>query len=286
MAKIKMVAAMLIFGTIGIFVNYIVLPSAVLACSRAIIGSIFLALVILLTKVKLNRSVIWNNKYVLLFSGAALGFNWIFLFEAYKYTTVAVATLCYYMAPVFVVVLSPIILKEKLTGFKIICTIAAVCGAVLISGVSQGMNSDIRGIAFGLLAAMLYCSVIILNKFIKGLTSMETTFSQLAISAVIMLVYICFTENLGAIVWSGQSIVLVLILGIVHTGISYLLFFSSVGELPAQTSAVFSYIDPITAIILSMLFLQQPMSIIQIIGAVLILGSTMLNELLASRFAK
>jgi len=274
---------MLIFGTIGIFVQYINLSSAVLACSRAIIGTVFLIVCIALMRMKLNWAAMWGQKMVLFFSGIALGFNWIFLFEAYKYTTVAIATLCYYMAPVFVILLSPLILKERLTKKKVLCTFAAVIGAVLISGVTGVAGGSFTGIFFGLLTAFLYCSVMLLNKLIKGLSTMETTFAQLLIAAVVMSVYVLLTEDVGAIVWNGSLIGLVLIVGVVHTGISYLLFFSSVGELPAQTSAVFSYIDPITAILLSMMFLHQPMNGIQMIGAVLILGSTLLNELWAGK---
>lgn len=279
MEKIKIIIAMLIVGSIGIFVSNIPLPSSVIACSRAVIGSIFLMLVSLIRKTKINWNVVKNNWIYLLISGGALGFNWIFLFEAYKYTSVAIATLCYYMAPVFVILISPFILKEKLTMFKLGCTITAIIGAVLISGVIGSSGQDLRGIGFGLIAALLYAGIIIVNKFIKGLSGVETTFCQLAISAIIMIPYVIFTEDIGFDYVSATTIILLLIVGVVHTGIVYILFFSAINKLPAQTSAILSYIDPVTAILLSALFLRQAMGAVQIIGTVLILGSAMFNNI-------
>ncbi len=277
MEKLKMIVSMVIFGTIGIFVQYTPLSSTVIACVRSVIGALFMAAVILVTGKKPNIQAIKKNWILLLLSGGALGFNWICLFEAYRYTTVAVATLCYYMAPVFVIILSPIVLKERLTALKILCTAAAVAGIILISG---GGGGSAKGIALGLAAAMMYCAILLMNKKMEGIDALEKTLCQLSVSAVVMVVYTLITQDLSEIVPNTVTIVMALVLGIVHTGIAYILFFGSVGKLPAQTSAVLSYIDPVTAIVLSALFLKQPMSAVQIVGAVLILGSMFANELL------
>ena len=277
MEKLKMIVSMVIFGTIGIFVQYTPLSSTVIACVRSVIGALFMAAVILVTGKKPNIQAIKKNWILLLLSGGALGFNWICLFEAYRYTTVAVATLCYYMAPVFVIILSPIVLKERLTALKILCTAAAVAGIILISG---GGGGSAKGIALGLAAAMMYCAILLMNKKMEGIDALEKTLCQLSVSAVVMVVYTLITQDLSEIVPNTVTIVMALVLGIVHTGIAYILFFGSVGKLPAQTSAVLSYIDPVTAIVLSALFLKQPMSAVQIGGAVLILGSMFANELL------
>ena len=274
---------MIIVGTLGIFLEYVNLPSSVVACARSVIGTIILLPVVLLSKSKLNIELLKKNAVYLMASGAALGFNWIFLFEAYEYTTVAVATLCYYMAPVFVIILSPIVLKEKLSIVNIICTVCAVIGAVFISGVADEGGTDIRGIAFGLVAAVLYCSIVLLNKKIKGLSSIETTFTQLAVSAVVMLIFVSVKENVTTLEFTLKNVLILLVLGVVHTGIVYLLFFSAVGKLPSQTSSVLSYVDPITAIVLSSVFLNQKMNNLQIVGTFLILGSVFINEVLKTK---
>ena len=275
-----MIAAMLIFGSLGIFVSMIPLPTSFIAMSRSVIGTIFLAVVILISGKKPDIKNIKRNAVYLIISGVALGFNWILLFEAYRHTTIAVATLCYYMAPVFMILLSPFILKEKMTPLKALCSAAAVGGAVLISGAAAGDNGSIKGVLFGLSAAVLYCSIVMMNKFMRDMTSLDTTFIQLAISAVIMIPYVLLTQDIKTFTFSGKTIFLVLLVGIVHTGLAYLLYFSSVQEVSAQTTAVFSYIDPVTAIVLSAVILNQSMSAVQICGTVLILGATLANEII------
>lgn len=279
MEKIKLLIAMTIVGTIGIFVNYIPYSSSVIACARSVLGTLFIVAVMAISRKKMHWDVIKTNAIVLLLSGTALGFNWILLFEAYKYTTVAIATLCYYMAPVFVIILSPIVLKEKLTAKKYMCTAGAVLGAVLISGVLGGSIQGGKGIFFGLCAAMLYCSIIILNKKIVGMEGLERTLCQLGISAVVMIAYVLLTEDVAALEFTASSVVLLLVVGIIHTGIVYMFFFSAVGSLPAQTSSVLSYVDPVVAIILSAIILHQSMTLMQIAGMVLILGSALIGEL-------
>ena len=274
---------MVIVGTIGLFTTNIALPSSAIACARAVLGSLFILCVMLVMRKRPNLAAIKRNALVLLLSGGALGFNWILLFEAYKYTTVAVATLCYYMAPIFVILVSPFVLKERLTPKKLLCTVGAVIGAVLISGIFAEGGANLRGVAFGLCAALLYASIVLLNKKLVGIDGLERTLCQLGISAVVMTVYTLLTENFAASDFDTKTILLLLILGIVHTGIVYMLFFSAIGKLPAQTSSVLSYVDPVTAVICSALFLLQPMEWYQIIGTVLILGCSLAGELLPSK---
>lgn len=281
MEKVKLVIAMVIVGSIGIFVHYIPLSSAVIAMFRAIIGTLFLLGVIILTKRPIKWPVVKANAKYLIISGAAIGFNWIFLFEAYQYTSIAVATLCYYMAPAFVILLAPLVLKEKLTVTNIVCTIFAMAGAVLISGVFGGSQTTLIGVGYGLAAAILYAWIMILNKLTRGLSGLELTFFQLLVSAIVMVPYVLLTEDVSALTFSMQTIVLLLIVGVVHTGMVYQLFFSALNQLPAQTSSLLSYIDPVTAIVLSALLLSQPIGGVQLVGTLLILGSAIVNETLS-----
>lgn len=243
---------------------------------------IFLLLVVLITKNKLSRENIKNNLLILLLSGAAIGFNWIFLFEAYNYTTVATATLTYYLAPFFVMLASPFLLKEKLTVKQFLCLIGAIIGMVFVSGVVKNgipEADELKGILFGLGAAILYASVIILNKKLREISAYEKTVMQLGTAAVVVIPYIFLTEDLTKLTFTPMTVVMLLITGIVHTGIAYALYFNSMKDLKAQTVAIFSYIDPAVAILLSAFILKEGMDIYGIIGAVLILGSAMLSEI-------
>lgn len=275
--KLKLIFSMIVVGSIGLFVHFINLPSSTIAMFRAIIGAVFIYCWINFSEIKFDWEGIKKNSGWLLISGFAMGFNWIFLFEAYKWTSVSIATLCYYMAPVMIIVLSPWIFKEKLSKYQIILTLVAVMGVVLISGGAFGTGSQ-KGIIYGLIAASLYATIMIVNKLIKNLDVMVKTFLQLSIAAVVMLFYVNQSTGLASIDLNWQSALLILIIGCLHTGFVYVWLFSAFDHLPSQTASLLTYIDPVTAIILSYVFLQQSMTLLQIVGMILILGSTFFNE--------
>lgn len=280
--RLLMIFSMLIFGTIGLFVNNISLPSSFIAFARALIGAAFIGAFMLITGRKADFGLIKKNLKFLIPSGIAMGSNWICLFESYRFAGVSVGTLCYYMAPVILVLMSPIILKEKLTVLKCITSAAAIAGAVLISGAASGTVKSAKGIAFGLAAAVLYATVILINKYVTGMSPVETTFIQLVSAAVVVLPYVLISEDVRSFVFDSRSVILIAIVGIFHTGIVYILYFGAVQKIPTQTTAVFSYIDPVTAIILSAVVLHERLTGIQILGTVLILGATLFNELAPS----
>lgn len=281
-SKLMNLSAMLIFGTIAIFVRNIELTSKEIAVLRGVIGSIFLLGVMLFSKEKTSFSAIKKNLPILVLSGLGVGANWIFLFEAYKYTTVSIATLSYYCAPIFVTIMAPIILKEKISLIKFLCVCTAMIGMLCIVGtnkesIGEGYNHFL-GIIYGLTAAVGYASVILMNKFIKGLKGVETTVTQLVFASILLLPYVMITSGFDFSKMTGISWGYMIFLGVVHTGFAYALYFSSLKELKGQTIAVLSYIDPITAVLISALFLGEQLTIFQIVGGVLILGSTFISE--------
>ena len=285
-AKIKIITAMVTFGTIGVFVRYIPLPSSIIALVRGVLATIFLLAVMAAGKRRPDGTAIRRNLALLVISGGLIGFNWILLFEAYNYTSVAVATLCYYLAPVFVIIASPFVLGEKLTLRKTLCVAAALAGMVLVSGVIQNYVSvgniedlSLTGVILGIGAGALYATIILMNKKLKDISSYDTTVVQLAAASIILVPYCLLTVDVGLLAVTPVSVVLLCIVGIVHTGIAYVLYFGSIKELPAQTVAIFSYIDPILAILLSALLLKENMDMLSILGALLILGSTFVSEM-------
>lgn len=279
--RLMLLGAMCIFGTIGILRRFIPLPSSFVALVRGCVGTVFLLAVMLLRGQKPHTAAIRKNGLLLLLSGAAIGFNWIFLFEAYCYTSVATATLCYYLAPILVILASPLLLKEKLTVKKGICTAAALLGMVLVSGVLEtGFTglSELKGILFGLAAAVLYASVMLMNKKLGPINAYDKTVAQLLTASIVLLPYVLMTENAGQMEFSPLPILLLAVVGIVHTGLAYWLYFGSMGSLKAQTIALYSYLDPILAIVLSMVVLGEPMTLSAGIGAVMILGAAFISE--------
>lgn len=279
-AKLKIIFSMTVFGTIAVFVKNIPLSTGEIALFRAIIASITIIIYKLVIGKKILFSEIKRDLPVLFLSGAAMGFNWIFLFKAYNYTTVSIATLSYYFAPIIVTVACPMLFREKLTIKQVICFIMATIGLIMVIGVGgiEKGSKNLIGIGFGLCAAALYATVIILNKYIKNITGIDRTLIQFFAAIIILLPYLCVTTGIHIRGLGNIGAINLVVLGVIHTGIAYCLYFSSLKDLKGQEAAILSYIDPLVAIIVSVTILSESINPIQIIGGVMILGFTLLNE--------
>lgn len=278
--RLMLIASMAIFGTLGIFVRYIPVSSGELALYRAVLAALLIAVFLLLTKQRLPLSGMKKEIPLLLVSGAAMGINWILLFEAYRYTTVSVATLSYYFAPVIVTAVCPILFREKLTGKQILCSAMSTLGLVLITGIGDGgSGSNFTGILFGLGAAVFYATVILLNKFIKNVDGIHRTLLQFLSAIAVLLPYVSITSGVTIGALNGRGWGNLLIVGLIHTGVTYCMYFSSLKELPGQRAAILSYIDPLVAVLVSVTVLGEPMTFRQLAGGILILGFTLWNEL-------
>ena len=274
-----MIISMIIFGTIAPFVRNISVSSAELALYRAVMAAVLVGGFLLVTGQRIDVKAIKKELLLLLISGAAMGVNWILLFEAYKYTTVSVATLSYYFAPSIVMIVCPILFKEKLGAKQIVCFVMSTAGLVLITGTAGGGSRDLIGILFGLGSAVFYAAVMLLNRFIKGVEGIHRTFIQFVAAIIVLLPYVIFTDgfslgSLNALGWGS-----LLVVGLVHTGLNYCMYFFALKELPGQKVAILSYIDPLVAVVISFLFLNESMTAPHILGGILILGFTLWSEL-------
>ena len=279
-ARLMLIVSMAIFGTLGLFVRHIGVSSGELALYRAVMAAILIGLYLLITGNKIPFQSIKKSVPLLLASGMAMGINWMLLFEAYKYTTVSVATLSYYFAPVIVTLVCPILFKEKMTVKQLICFVMSTLGIVMITGIGDISSSgtNIIGIMFGLGAAMFYATVVLINKFIKGVEGLHRTFLQFVAAIIILVPYVAATSGMNLRMLDSVGWGSLLVVGIVHTGITYCLYFSSLKELPGQKVAILSYIDPLVAIVISVTLLGESMTVMQAIGGALILGFTLWNE--------
>ena len=274
--------SMAIFGSIGIFRRYIPLTSSSLAFFRGILGAMFLFIVAKIQKKQINHHIGIRKILWLVITGAVMGVNWMFLFEAYNYTTVATATLCYHMQPTIVILLSPLFFKETITAKKWICVILSIIGMIFVSGlIESGIPplSESKGILFGIGAALFYAAVVIMNKKLPGLDAYEKTIIQLLSAAVILIPYLLISRQSFHVEWTPTVIVMLLIVGFVHTGVAYVLYFGSMDGVKAQTVAIFSYLDPIMALLLSTIILNERMTVFGIVGAILIIGAALIGEI-------
>ncbi len=281
-SKLNFIISMLIFSSIGIFVRYIPFPSSFIAFARGIIGFGVIILTMLLRKQKSDKAAIRENLLLLVVSGGFIGINWVALFESYRYTTVATATLCYYLAPMFVILVSPLVFGERLTAKKTVCLVTALSGMVLVSGVFEADvvgENQLKGIVFGVTAAAFYASVMIMNKKLKEIPAFDKTYIQLLCAAAVVGVYALFTVKPDELAFDVKSVLLLIFVGAFHTGFAYTLYFGSMKSLKAQSVAILSYIDPVFALILSAVILKEHMSILGLIGAIMVLGSAFVCDL-------
>lgn len=278
--RLMITLSMVVFGTIALFVKNISVSSAELALYRAVLASALIGVYLLITGNKIEFSKIKRSLILLLFSGAAMGMNWILLFEAYRYTTVSAATLSYYFAPVIVTVVCPIIFHEKLTKKQVLCFVMSTVGLILITGTGgSGSGTDHIGILLGLGAAVLYATVVTVNKFIKDVDGIQRTFLQFTAAMITLAPYVAFTSGFSLSGLDGKGWLLLLTVGVFHTGITYCMYFTALRDVPGQKAAILSYIDPLVAVIISVTLLEETMTWEQVIGGLLILGFTLWNEI-------
>lgn len=273
------ILSMAIFGTLAPFVRKIAVSSGELALYRAILGASLIGVFLLLQRQNPFRAGTRREALLLLLSGAAMGINWILLFEAYRYTTVSTATLCYYFAPVIVTVLSPVLFRERLTRRQILCFFMATLGLALITGLdpSGSGSANLTGILFGLGAAAFYAAVVLLNKYIRNTAGIQRTFLQFLAAIATLIPYVALTGGVTLSRLDAAGWLCLLIVGIVHTGITYCLYFSSLKAMPGQSAAILSYIDPLVAVLVSVTVLREPLTFRQALGGALILGFTLWN---------
>lgn len=278
----KYIVALLLFGSNGIVASYILLNSYEIVFLRTLIGSIFLILVLALSKQKVQ---FWKNKshfLYLVISGVSMGASWIFLFEAYTQIGVSIATLAYYCGPVIVMVLSPVIFREKMTSGKLLGFLTVIIGMLCVNGQVLSQEGTSWGLICGILSAITYAIMVVFNKKAKSITGLKNAMFQLITSFITVAIFIGLKQGFSVNITQG-NLIPILLLGVVSTGIGCYFYFSSIGGLPVQTVSILGYLEPLSALIFSAAILGEKLSLVQIAGAVLILGGAAFGELYRSK---
>ena len=276
-AKLLMLLSMSVFGTVGLFVRLIPLSSAEIALWRAVLAAGAIAVYLGVSRQPLRLRGLRGGGLLLL-SGALMGFNWVALFEAYRYTTVSVATLSYNIAPLLVMVLSALLMHEKMSRFQLLCLLMSMLGLALIVNTSgAGSANPVLGVLLGLLAAMLYASVVMLNRLIKDVGGVHRTLLQFIAAIAVLVPYVLLGGGAFAQPLAGRSLLALLTLGLVHTGLMYCLYFTAIQGLKGREIAILSFLDPLVAVLGSALFLHEPFTPRQMLGGAVILLATYLS---------
>ena len=281
-ATLRYLFALTLYGTIGFFLRYVKYSSEFVVLCRGFFGSLFILTVLSLRKEKFDLVSIRKNLVRLVISGAALGFNWVFLFMGYRYG-MAIASLCNYMAPIVVVAISALIYKEKINWKQILCIIMAVCGMFFLIGVfGNNETVDERSVIYGLLAALGFVFLLLCNRRLKDIKPLEKTFVQLAVSVLVVFPYVLMQDSFPK-QFDTVSTVLVLILGIFHTGVAYICYFTSIDVLPAQTIAILGYLEPVLNVLIGAIVFSERIGISGMIGAIMIILASLGNEIFADK---
>lgn len=276
-----LVLSMLIFGTVGIFSKHIPLQPGAIAFVRATVGMLFLITVMAILRKKPNFASIRKNLPYLMISGICLGANWILFFAACRYTTVPTATLSYYLAPAILIIAAFFVFREKITVKKALAILVALFGMVLAAGVIEGGAEGVSyiGILFGLAAAVLYATVVIFNKLMSDIDAFDKTVVQFGVCGAVLLPYVLIFEGVNDIKVDFKTVIFALLVGIIHTGAAYALYFGVTSKLSSDTIAIYSYIDPVVSILVSTVFFKEPITLLGALGAVLIIGASLISEI-------
>ena len=278
--RTKYIAAVVLYGTIGMLLRFVEYPSEIVALCRGSIGSVFIILFLRTQHKRPDRDAIRRNILWLVISGICLGLNWIFLFAAYIHTTVAIASLCNYVAPVLVILAAPVMLREPLNKRKLPCVFVAFLGIILVSGVWNGAVGNMSGAFMGIAAAVCFVFIVVCNRKLRDISAYDRSIVQLAISALTILPYVIFRNHGTAMTWDTRSVLIILMLGLVHTGVAYCLYFSGLSSLPVQTVAILGYLEPVVSVLCSAILLREPMGPAGWIGGVLIIGAAVVSEMI------
>lgn len=284
----KYLASLLMFGSNGIVASAIALPSSEVVLTRTLLGALLLVAALTVSNRRSGDRLASldhpRQAASLAVSGAALGISWIFLFAAYRLIGVGVATLAYYIGPVIVMALSPVLFREHLTPVKLMGFAAVVAGAFLV--VAQGGAGSINpaGLALGGMAALMYAAMVVFSKRASDVGGVEAATIQIVASFAAVAVYSVATGQLpAASALVSADLPAVLTLGLVNTGLGCYLYFSAMGDLPVQRVAVFGYLEPLSAVVLSALVLGEAMGPVRILGAALIIGGAASCELFGNK---
>lgn len=286
LSYLMIILAMFIWGSLALFVKNVGYSSAEIVLGRIVFGLAFLLVIYAVTKKKSDRTTVRKYLPRLLITGAAMGMNWMALFEAYNWVDVSIATLCYYVSPIVVMLGSLAFYKERISAARIVGTVAAVVGMVIVTGAVMGGADPVKGVLLGLVSACFYASVTLSNKAVRGLTGLEITLGQLLGALIVFLPYVLISHEGPWRAPQMTELVSLMMLGFVHTGVALYLYFSSIQRLPVQSVALLSYIDPLSALCFAAVFLGDRLSGMQWIGAALILGGAIVGEVFTTRKAK
>ena len=207
----------------------------------------------------------------------------LFYYACILQTSAAVSAILLYTAPIFVMIMSVIFFKEKVTVKKVFALALAVVGCALVSGILTGMTVNAVGIVFGILSGFAYSLYGILTAFFMKKNSEPLTFSALSfIFAAIGALLICDTPTIIATVAAQSGIPLLLgsfvLFSLCSAVIPFALYTKGLVGVRPDVASILAFAEPLTAALMGILVLSQPFYVYQGVGmAFIVVAIIILN---------
>ncbi len=282
MNRMKLALVMLIWGSLGVFTRFIPLSALNLAYLRA-----FIALPVLFAAMKMKKAAKaeWRLLIPYVISGVLLGFGWLTLFYGFKHTSISSAVIIYNMSPVYVMILAPLVLKERISKIHIAVILFSILGLFLIVGHNVSEGYGYMGMALSAVSGMLYATIVLINRKVKARVDNQTaTFVQILAAMVVLLPFVLMDGSIFTIVqMDTMAVICTILLGVLHTGVAYTLYFSVYTHMKSVEIVSYSFLEPLFGILFSVIFVGETLTFPQIVGGVLILGSTYIGEVLEDK---
>ena len=282
MNRIKLVLVMVIWGSLGVFTRSIPLSALSLAFLRALIA---LPVLFAVLKMKKTEKVEWRLLKPYIISGSLLGFRWLTLFYGYKHTSISSAVIIYNMCPVYVMIAAPLLRKETISKIQIAVVFFSFLGLFMIVGQNLSEGYGYLGMALSAVSGMLYATIILINRSIRSRVDNQTgTFVQISAAMIVLLPFVLAEGNILTVRdLDAAAVIYTILLGVLHTGIVYTIFFSLTTQMKSLEIVLYSYLEPLFGILFSVIFIGEKLTVLQIIGGILILGSTYIGEILKDK---
>lgn len=267
--------AVLLFGLAGLFAKWISLNALAIAFGRVLFSSLALGLFRLAGR----RSFRVSGRELgrLAAAGTVLALHWWAFLTSVQLSTVAVGTLTFAAFPLFVTLLEPLVFRQKPSKRGILAALVILLGVIVTVPAFSFENRMFRGVLVGLLSALAYAVLTVMNKgFASRLDGALTAFYEQASAALLLLPFVlkngCFRPSL-------PDLGLLLVLGVVTTALAHTLFISGLKALPARTAGILSSLETVYGILFALLLLGEIPSLREALGCAIILGAVLISQL-------
>lgn len=283
-APLLILTAGILWGMIGIFVrklNFLGFASMDIVALRAVTTSVLLCIFLFIydkKKLQIRFKDVWCFAGTGIFS--IVFFNFCY-FKAITLTSLSVAAILLYTAPAFVMVLSAILFREKITRIKVASLILTFVGCALVTGiVSSTQVLNMRGILVGLGAGFGYALYSVFSRFAleKGYHSLTISFYTFLFAVLGTIPFANYPGMINTCKQDWKIVLYCLVFGLVSTVLPYIAYTRGLQEIENSKASIIASIEPVTATLLGVIVYHENLSVLELTGVFLVLGAIMVSN--------